>query len=638
MRRLASVFLIPALLCLAFVPASAQDPNDADITDIQNLVYASGTTVTIDSAVVTCVAPFGLYIQEPDSVSQIRSGIWCYNGSQPSVSVGDLVTLTGNYVEYFGVSEIDIPAASGSVTNLGPAPVVPIPADVRCQDVQTGGPFGEDWEGVLIRVDSVRVTDITLGFGEYEISEIDGDSTSVNDTLRVDTDRSIDGPPIPALSTVLKSLTGVLDYTFSDFKVVPRDIDDLDFPLPAPNVSYAYARGTNEVFVQFDVPMDSASVVDRFNYFFNSLGGGEFPASASTPSGDKDGVILTTTTAMTGNNPVPEILDVSGVQNADGTPMGGIQSASFIAGVSTPSFVQTSFDTLGSSQVEDTWCTITGIVTRDNSTDYNQRYYVEEPGGDSLSGIFVFDRIFPVVRGDSLTLAGFVLEFSGKTEIDDPTFLVNHGPAVGGIPGPDTVSIVQVNDPTPVGQSESWEGAFVVLKNVTVAEPPDAFGEWRVVQGGGTDTLVVGDDGSYTYTPFAGHEIGLLRGCMDYAFGLRLLQPGNDDDIINVFVGVDDEIPAASTTTLYPNRPNPFNPSTEIRYRLLENTRVQLRVYDARGGLVKTLVDRVQQGGQSYSVTWDGTDASGSPVASGVYFYSLQVKDRTYAKKMVLLK
>ncbi|HWR84296.1 MAG TPA: FlgD immunoglobulin-like domain containing protein [Candidatus Deferrimicrobium sp.] len=85
------------------------------------------------------------------------------------------------------------------------------------------------------------------------------------------------------------------------------------------------------------------------------------------------------------------------------------------------------------------------------------------------------------------------------------------------------------------------------------------------------------------------------------------------------------------------NYPNPFNPATEIEYRIGVNSQVQVIVYDVSGQQVKVLVNERQPAGR-HTVTWDGTDAVGRRVASGVYFYRIQTEYFTSAKKMILLK
>ncbi len=88
---------------------------------------------------------------------------------------------------------------------------------------------------------------------------------------------------------------------------------------------------------------------------------------------------------------------------------------------------------------------------------------------------------------------------------------------------------------------------------------------------------------------------------------------------------------------LQQNHPNPFNPTTTIGYSLSAADEVRLVVYDARGALVKVLVDEAKTAGE-YSAVWNGLDNNGNAVASGVYFYRLIVGQHITAKKRVMLK
>ena len=97
--------------------------------------------------------------------------------------------------------------------------------------------------------------------------------------------------------------------------------------------------------------------------------------------------------------------------------------------------------------------------------------------------------------------------------------------------------------------------------------------------------------------------------------------------------------PAAgrSIVSLRQNRPNPFNPGTEIEFTLAEPRYVALRVYDVGGRLVRTLWDGLTPAG-SHSTTWNGDDTAGKAVASGVYFYELQAAEERVRKRMVLVR
>jgi hypothetical protein len=83
---------------------------------------------------------------------------------------------------------------------------------------------------------------------------------------------------------------------------------------------------------------------------------------------------------------------------------------------------------------------------------------------------------------------------------------------------------------------------------------------------------------------------------------------------------------------LHQNYPNPFNPVTTLRYELPEYTHVRLVIYDLLGREVAVLVDRQQEPGVK-TVTWDA-----SQVASGIYFYRLAAGDRSFTRKLVVLK
>ncbi len=88
---------------------------------------------------------------------------------------------------------------------------------------------------------------------------------------------------------------------------------------------------------------------------------------------------------------------------------------------------------------------------------------------------------------------------------------------------------------------------------------------------------------------------------------------------------------------LYPNYPNPFNPTTTLRYDLPEDAQVRIFIYDLIGHVVRTLVNTHQTAGFK-SVVWDATNDLGQPVSAGMYLYRVSAGDFHSVKKMVLLK
>lgn len=88
------------------------------------------------------------------------------------------------------------------------------------------------------------------------------------------------------------------------------------------------------------------------------------------------------------------------------------------------------------------------------------------------------------------------------------------------------------------------------------------------------------------------------------------------------------------------NFPNPFNPSTTIRFEIdatVAGSEVELSIYSLRGKRVRTLVSEKMDPG-THALHWDGTDDRGSPLPSGIYIYRLQVGEDRSTRKMLLAR
>jgi hypothetical protein len=103
----------------------------------------------------------------------------------------------------------------------------------------------------------------------------------------------------------------------------------------------------------------------------------------------------------------------------------------------------------------------------------------------------------------------------------------------------------------------------------------------------------------------------------------------NTVDLVYIKTNIEDNI---GDFNLSCNFPNPFNPNTTIGYRLPEDSKVELLIYDLNGGLITTLVDEYQSTG-NYKINWNASSFS-----SGVYVYCLKANDRVESKKMILMK
>jgi hypothetical protein len=109
----------------------------------------------------------------------------------------------------------------------------------------------------------------------------------------------------------------------------------------------------------------------------------------------------------------------------------------------------------------------------------------------------------------------------------------------------------------------------------------------------------------------------------------------------SAYQGVDMRVKKAQAlpqiAALHQNFPNPFNPSTEIRFDIPTARNVNLRVYNQLGQTVRTLVQSRMKAG-TYRIKWDGRTEAGHGVSSGIYFYSLEAGEYSQIRKMTLVK
>ncbi|NQV19604.1 MAG: right-handed parallel beta-helix repeat-containing protein [Armatimonadetes bacterium] len=103
----------------------------------------------------------------------------------------------------------------------------------------------------------------------------------------------------------------------------------------------------------------------------------------------------------------------------------------------------------------------------------------------------------------------------------------------------------------------------------------------------------------------------------------------------NVVSANEDLIPLV--TKLNQNYPNPFNPTTTISFSILDESNVEISIYNIKGQKVKKLISDQLSAGK-HSVVWDGEDDNNQPVGSGIYFYKLRAGDFQKVRKMILLK
>ncbi|HHV37752.1 MAG TPA: T9SS type A sorting domain-containing protein [Candidatus Cloacimonetes bacterium] len=123
----------------------------------------------------------------------------------------------------------------------------------------------------------------------------------------------------------------------------------------------------------------------------------------------------------------------------------------------------------------------------------------------------------------------------------------------------------------------------------------------------------------------------------------EILITTNDQDLVIITIPItarptsSEDLVSPFVTALQGNYPNPFNPTTMIKFSLKENSDVSLNIYNLKGQLVRKLVNKELAAG-NHQMLWDGKDTRGSSVSSGIYFYRMEAGSYKATQKMMLMK
>jgi len=197
-------YTINILQILPFVPASIEEiQGHADTSPMVGMKVMTW-------GVVTGVYSYGFFLQDTGDSGDVAlpwNGIFVYTGSTPTVSRGYDITIVGEVAEHYGLTEIK----NISSINIDDTGRVIQPAVVS-----TGDLSDEQWEGVYVKVDSAVCTNPDLGYGEWEIDDGSG-------PIRVD-DMGYSYNPDSGHAYMVQ---GPLTYTYGNYKIEPRDSNDV---------------------------------------------------------------------------------------------------------------------------------------------------------------------------------------------------------------------------------------------------------------------------------------------------------------------------------------------------------------------------------------------------------------------------
>jgi len=292
---------------------------------------------------------------------------------------------------------------------------------------------------------------------------------------------------------------------------------------------------------------------------------------------------------------------------------------------------------------------VRGVVTH-LAAEFDLHYFYVQRGTGPSSGIRVFvpSTPFTPAHRDSVSISGTVVESGCETQI---VLFPKCGQvlAINRRANPRVLSAL-----SDVAREEN-EGMLVTIPGpFPVASVFDTTGsDFEFQAGSGANMAWVGgdtffpDNVGYTYRPVPGQVLDALTGIVmrraptafDTVTRLRL-EPRRDNDVDRDYTDVPDPeggIDVVGAFQLRPNSPNPFNPTTAIEFDLRERAMTRLEIFNAHGARIRRLVSEMQPAGP-HRVVWDGRDAAGRSVASGLYVVRLVSGADSASHKMLLLR
>ncbi len=590
-----------------------------------------GQIVTIQG-VVTGITSYSFFVQDADSA---WSGINVYAPDYVStLAMGDRIQVTGTVNEHYGKTEL---SDVSTLTILEHNVALPKPITVA-----TGQVAQEKYEGVLLRVKNATCTNPDLGHGEWEVNDGSG-------PCRVDDLILKDFTPV---FNQTYNITGVCDYSYSNFKLEPRTLEDVQLITTAPVVTFMgfapLVPTADQDFVDTVKVTDNGTVVTvELRYQINY--GLEKAVTMNAVIGDS---IFTATIPATDYNDGDLVEYWIYAKDNDGEETFS-ETHGFFAGTSSIAILK-QIDDQGQLLVDGYYARTTGVATVASGVfdTANLNVYIQD---ENYSGINIFKYNagdVTIVQGHQYTVVGQLSQYRGLTEIvpENPqTDIIDNGQAT--MPDPLLVTLNVL-----ISSAETFESLLIKVEN---ADTVAGQGQWPTP--GNNANLTITDDGGTTQVTLridkdtnideasAPTWPQTITGIFtQYDSNLPLLDgyqilPRTTADLSGL-TGIEEDqktlLPAK--ITLRPAFPNPFNPSTtltlEIPVQFSNKETFSLEIYNILGQKIATLIKNKKLAAGLHKITWKAENQSGTQLPSGLYLAILKTQNKIWTQKLILLK
>lgn len=278
---------------VAITAVAPPTPSLKSIYEIQYTTAMSGDSPQKDSlitthGIVTGIMQFGasrhsFFIQDS---AKAWNGLYVYYTNDSSLVRGDSVEVTGTVTEYNGLTEL---TSVSAVTKLGTG-AIPMPVSNTTLNANN-----EQWEGVLINVSNSECTSNSVGFGQWELNDGSGVLLADDDIFPYATS---------AIVNDFYDVIGIGHYSFGDYKILPRDINDIStttginelntiavtaYPNPAKNMLYFDLNGANNATINIlDITGKTLKTVkasNKVNVSLNAFANGVYFYTISDSEG-----------------------------------------------------------------------------------------------------------------------------------------------------------------------------------------------------------------------------------------------------------------------------------------------------------------------------------------------------------------
>ncbi len=200
------------------------DGEDVTIYDIQQDKIALETVVTVKGVVVTSPVKVKdskgtVFVEEPDGGEYSGIAVYMYDEVTAAFDAppGSVLTITGTVSDFFGNSQLLV-TSPDDIQVTGTAEI-PAPAVVDAVDIANDGAKAENYEGVLVQIVDAVVSQPGIDIGQFEVEG----GARVSDYFLFDLGQS----PKPAQGDIYPAITGPLLYSFDQFQIAPRSLEDL---------------------------------------------------------------------------------------------------------------------------------------------------------------------------------------------------------------------------------------------------------------------------------------------------------------------------------------------------------------------------------------------------------------------------